>query len=203
MENSSTLFIRDPRCAMIVGQTGCGKTEFILDLIETVYLKHFHNIIIICPTLPFNAAYKSRPWVNHDRCVFTLSAFDDLHDILRKLFNKFKNTETLYIIDDCAARKDMRRKNMLSELAFSGRHALQTVWILTQKYNSVLTDFREQVKWICFFYCKDRDSFENCLRENDVIPRAEHVVVRNMLKSHKHSKVVLRTEQPTAYQVFI
>ena len=60
---------------------------------------------------------------------------------------------------------------MLSELAFSGRHANISVWVLTQKYNSVLPDLREQTHWVALdFHCKDGDSFEDCLREKDVIP---------------------------------
>ena len=62
---------------------------------------------------------------------------------------------------------------MLSELAFSGRHLNCSLWILTQKYNSILTDVREQIKWMALSYCKDRDSFEKALRENDVIPSLE------------------------------
>ena len=38
-----------------------------------------------------------------------------------------------------------------------------------QKYNSVSKDVREQIKWLYLFFTKDRDSFEDCLRENDVI----------------------------------
>ena len=44
------------------------------------------------------------------------------------------------------------------------------LWVLMQKYNSVSKDVREQIKWLCLFFTKDRDSFEDCLRENDVIP---------------------------------
>ena len=28
---------------------------------------------------------------------------------------------------------------------------------------------REQIKWLCLFFTNDRDSFEDCLSENDVI----------------------------------
>ena len=62
---------------------------------------------------------------------------------------------------------------MLSELAFSGRHADQSVWVISQRYISVLKDLREQTKWVFIFYTKDRDSFDTCLRENDVIPTEE------------------------------
>lgn len=43
----------------------------------------------------------------------------------------------MYIIDDCSARKAMtKNKDMMFELAFSGRHAKQSVQVLAQKYNS-------------------------------------------------------------------
>ena len=40
---------------------------------------------------------------------------------------------------------------------------------LTQKYNSISKDVREQIQWLCLFFTKDRDNFEDCLRENDVV----------------------------------
>ena len=105
---------------------------------------------------------------------------------------------TLYIIDDRSATKaTTKKKNMLSELTFSGRHALQSAWIITQKYNSVLTDIREQTRWVKLSDCKGRDSFEDCLRENDVMPtKEEKMKVRNMLAGSKHSKLLLKTDQP-------
>ena len=37
--------------AMFVGVTACGKTEFLLRLLETVYKNHFEFIVILCPTI--------------------------------------------------------------------------------------------------------------------------------------------------------
>ncbi|CAC5406473.1 unnamed protein product [Mytilus coruscus] len=100
---------------------------------------------------------------------------EKLQELLRMFFKKYATCPTLYIIDDCSATKELtkEKKDMLSELAFSGRHAEQSVWVISQRYNSVLKDLREQTKWLCMFYTKDRDSFDNCLRENDVIPTLE------------------------------
>ena len=42
-----------------------------------------------------------------------------------------------------------------------------------QKYNSELKDSGEQTRRPPLFYCKDRDSFEDCPRESDVIPTKE------------------------------
>ena len=110
---------------------------------------------------------------------------------------------TLYIIDDCSASTALtKKKDMLSMLAFSGRHAEQSVWVLTQKNNSVLKDLREQTRWVCLFHCKDRDSFEDCLRENDVIPsREQRALVRQQLAETKHAKLLLKTDQPVGYIV--
>ena len=40
-----------PHSAMFVGVTACGKTEFLLQLLETVYRNHFEFIVILCPTI--------------------------------------------------------------------------------------------------------------------------------------------------------
>ena len=82
---------------------------------------------------------------------------------------------------------------MISELAFSGRHASHSCWILSQKYNSVLNDFREQLKWLCIFYCKDRNSFENRLRENDVVENEEtRKAICLKLKKNKPFKIYFK-----------
>ena len=91
---------------------------------------------------------------------------------------------------------------MISELACSGRHANHICWIISQKYDSVLKYFREQLQWLCIFYCKDRSSFENCLRENDVVlDESTRKEICLKLKRKKHSKLILKTDQPTNYAV--
>ena len=75
------------------------------------------------------------------------------------------------MIDDCSAEGEINKKrDVLSELTFSGRHRNHSLWVLTQKYNPVSKNIREQMRWLCLFFTKHRDSFEDCLRENDIIP---------------------------------
>ena len=107
--------------------------------------------------------------------------------------------------DDCSATKTLtQKKNMLVGVSFLGPHADITVWVLTQKYNSGLKDLREQTRWVCLFHCKDRDSFEDCLRENDVIPtREQRALVMKRLSETKHAKLLLKTDQPSAYMVCV
>ena len=77
----------------------------------------------------------------------------------------------MFIIDDCSAEGEINKKrDALSELAFSDQQRNPSLWVLIQKYNSVSKEVREQIKWLCLFFTKDWDSFEDCLRENDIIP---------------------------------
>ena len=155
---SNIEFPKYPNSAVITGQTGCGKSVFVLGLLEKEYQGVFENIVILCPTVEWNKAYKTRSWIGDVRRPKDKSII---------IVNPW--SPTLYIIDDCSATKELtKKKDMLSHLALSGRHAEQSVWVISQRYISVLKDLREQAKWVCMFYTKDRDSFENCFRENDV-----------------------------------
>ena len=55
---------------MFVGVTACGKTEFLLRLLETVYKNQFEFIVILCPTILDNKTYLSRKWILDDKKVF-------------------------------------------------------------------------------------------------------------------------------------
>ena len=207
------MFVNKAHSAIICGSTGSGKSVFVLDLLENDYRNFFKYIIIVCPTWRYNKAYLNRKWLFNDpEHIFLVDpsellpkSDDPLNDTLKVFFEnygKLDDSHVLFLIDDCSSQKGMtKKKRMLSELAFSGRHLNCSVWILTQKYNSVLTDLREQIKWMALFYCKDRDSFEEALRENDVIPSLEERKrMRDLLAKNKHSKLILITEQPTSYR---
>ena len=120
-----------------------------------------------------------------------------------KLFrNTLKDCQTLFIIDDCFAEGEINRKrDALSELAFSIRHRNHRLWVLTQKYNSISKDVREQLKWLCLFFTKDRDSFEDCLRGNDVVPdKNERDRLKKCLQTKLDSKkLILKCYQSTGY----
>ena len=113
-------------------QTGCGKTAFILSLLEGPYRGIFRHVVVLCPTIEHNKTYKQCPWLWTDPEVYVLDPGERLHDYLRAFYLVFKGEPTLFIIDDCSATKTLtQKKDMLSELAFSGRHADQSVWVLT------------------------------------------------------------------------
>ena len=111
--------------------------------------------------------------------------------------------QTLFIIDDCSADGEINKnRDALSELAFSSRHRNHYLWVLTQKYNSISKDVRRQIKWLCLFFRKDRDSFEDCLRENDVIPdKSKRDRLKKCLQDRPYSKLILKCYQATGYHL--
>ena len=195
MAGSSQLFInhllpKGAHSAIVCGQTGCGKTVFVLSLLEEgPYRGFFRHIVILCPTIEHNKTYKQCPWLWTDPEVYVLDPGERLHDYLRAFYLVFMGEPTLFIIDDCSATKALTKKrDMLSDIS---------VWV----FNSVLTDLREQTRCVALFHCKDRGSFEDYLRENDVIPtREQRALVRKQLAERKHAKL-LKTDQPAAYIV--
>ena len=195
-------FPKFPHSAMFVGATACGKTEYLLKLLETKYKNHFEFVVILCPTILYNETYLSRKWILDDKNI--LIAYDlegKVNQWIKLCTNALKDHQTLFIIDDCSAEGEINKKrDALSELAFWGRHRNHSLWVLTQKYNSVSKDVREQIKWLCLFLTKDRDSFENCLRENDVVlDKNERSRLKKCLHDRPYSKLILKCYQPTGY----
>ena len=64
---SNIEFPKYPHSAVITGQTGSGKSVFVLDLFEKEYQGVFENIVIFCPTVEWNKAYKTRSWIGDVR----------------------------------------------------------------------------------------------------------------------------------------
>ena len=198
-------------CALIVGKTNSGKTKWILDLLQTQYKNKYENIVIICPTVTKNKTYLNRKWILTDPGVYLIDLDHwalGLNEALHIFTKIFESEPTLFILDDCSALQDVkyRKKNKdgtceLSKMAFSGRHFNHSCWLLTQKYNSVLKDYRENTAWVAMFYCKDKNSFEQCLDENDVVPGEKRQEIKNILRRKKYSKLVIRTEPPVSYEV--
>ena len=73
-------------------------------------------------------------------------------------------------------------------------------FIIYGKYKSISKEVREQLKWLCIFLTKDRDSFEDCLRENDVVPeKNEKDRLKWCLQDKPYSKLILKCYQLTGY----
>ena len=153
-----TGYIKKPHTSIFIGQTGCGKTHLVLELIEKEYNRYSDYIVIICPTLrENNKAYHPREWIKNDDKVWVVDPKDNLYQWIKELSELLRFLEVLFIIDDIIANEglDKRRQHLL-ELSISGRHQGHYLWLLTQSYSATPKNLRRQAKATFVLYRKER-----------------------------------------------
>ena len=197
-----TGYIKKPHTAIFTGQTGCGKTHLVLELIEKEYKKHFDFIVIICLTLRDNATYLSRKWIKTDDNVWLVDPKDNLYQRIKKSSELLRFLEVLFIMDDIIANESLdKRKRPLLELPISSMHRGHYLWLLTQSYSAIPKNLRRQAKAIFVWYPKERGDLKMIHDENDVITDDELVVVRGLLKKSKHACLYIRNEFPPGFRL--
>ena len=185
---------------LVMGMTDCGKTYFVLDLLENEFRKKFDYIIIFCPTIHMNKTYQDKFWIEKDVKIYTYPpklVQNDLNSCLEDTIDVFKSkdAQTLFIIDDCANLWEAKNKcTKLTELAFSGRHFGISVWLLTQKYNAICKDFRENCKHMVIHTFNDQASIDQVFKENRCIPASEKDAIIQQLDAGK--RLILRRKIP-------
>ena len=129
-----TAYTKKPHTSIFIGQTGCGKTHLVLELIEKEYNKYFDYIVIICPALQENDTYHSKEWIKNDGKVWLVDLKDDLYQSIKKLSELLQFLETLFIIDGIIANEsfDKRRQPLLEF-----RHQGHYLWLMTQSYSAI------------------------------------------------------------------
>ena len=95
-------FVKTPHTAIFSGQTGCGKSYRVLDLIEREYKYHFDVIFIVCPTIYWNEPYRECDWIKTDPRVFLVDPKDRLLDWTKFLSKTYADETVLFILDDQA-----------------------------------------------------------------------------------------------------
>ena len=103
-------YIKKPHTAIFTGQTECGKTHLVLELIEKEYNKHFDFIVIICPTLWENSTYHAKEWIKTDDNVWLVDPKEKLYQWIKKLSDLLRFLGVLFIIDDIIANKDLDKR---------------------------------------------------------------------------------------------
>ena len=83
------------------------KTHLVLDLIEKEYKKHFDYIIIICPTPWVNKTYYTSHWIKNNDKVWLIEHKVNLYQWIGKLCQVLARFETLFIINDIIANKEL------------------------------------------------------------------------------------------------
>ena len=138
-----------------------------------------------------NKTYQDKFWVEKDPKIYTYPpklVQENLNTCLEDAIDEFKSkdSQTLFIVDDCANLWEAKNKcTKLTELAFSGRHFGISVWLLTQKYNAICKDFRENCKHMVIHTFNDQASIDQVFKENRCIPSSEKDAIIQQLDADK------------------
>ena len=107
----------NPFNALIVGATNCGKTSFLVDLLSHEFLGAFDYIFLVCPTYINNKTYDG--FAENDSDFFVIiPEQNQINDFLKFINFAFEGTNTLIILDDCAASKDVKKKRRMNSLTW-------------------------------------------------------------------------------------
>ena len=189
---------------IIAGMTASGKTHYLLKMLEKEYMNHFEYIFIVCPTFEDNKTYQNWEYLG-DPNVFTIACdHDKVEGVLRDIVKFAKNTNSLVILDDCAASKDVKsRTSEFVKLAFSGRHIGLSTIVITQQLTSIAKPYRMNISNLVTFYSarKDdrRDMFENHLD----VSKYEQQKILETLKSKKYARLEILTVHPYTHKVVV
>ena len=195
-------YVKDPHTAIFSGPTSCGKTQRVLDLIEIEYNQHFENVIILCPTLRWNKTYLERGYIWKDDDVYPIEPKGNLFELIEKLSLRFSGEETLFVVDDVIADETLdKRRNPLLELAISGRHRKQSLWILTQSYTALPKNLRRQKKQLFAWYPSEKSDLKTIDEETNLMNSDDLLKIKERLKIKKHACLYVRLEHPRFFQV--
>ncbi len=92
---------------MIVGMTGCGKTYYLLDMLEKEFFGHFDYIFLICPTYSWNKTYQE--WLYKDSENPISCDQKSVEDFIKYIVDNVKGTNSLIILDDCASTQAVKK----------------------------------------------------------------------------------------------
>ena len=192
-----------PFNALIVGPTNSGKTQYLLNQLRGPFRGKFDYIVLFCPTFVKNATYDR--FVDKDSRIFVVVCMQhEIESWLKLASYFFEKTNTLFVLDDCAASKDVKgRTSQLVNLGFSACHDDISVWVLTQQITSIAKPFRENVAAIVLFYTPSSKTTKAIFE--DYAGEITHDEYKELLcvKERKFSHLVISLRYPYLIQTEI
>ena len=195
-------YVKQAHTAIFSGPTSCGKTQKVLDLIEEEYKHHFENIVILCPTLRWNKTYLERSWIWKNDYIFVFEPRRNLFKLIEKLSSLFSGEETLFIVDDMISDETLdKKRQLLLELAISGRHRQHSLWLLTQSYTAVPKNLRRQKKQLFAWYPSEKSDLKILDEETNLMNSEDLAKIKEKLKREKHACLYVRLDHPRMFKI--
>ena len=197
--------LETPFNAIFLGQTCCGKTFYLLQLLETEYKNHFEKIFLICPTFVHNETYQAWKFVNDEDFIVIPCDQDDVEYHLRQVTHYGEGTNSLIILDDCASSQAVKnRTSELVKLGFSARHYGLSTIVITQQLTSIAKPYRENISKLVTLYNpsgKDMNTiFDDYLSTLD---NSEKKQIISSLKNNDYSRLEVLLRRPYTHEVVI
>ena len=186
-----------PFNALIVGPTNSGKTQFLVNQLCGLFCGKFDYVVLICPTFAYNKTLYR--FAERDPRLYVIICSQHQVEIWLKVASLyFEGTNTLIVLDDCAASKDVKgRTGEIVNLAFSARHTGISLWVLTQQLTSITKPFRENVAAIVLFYTPSSKTMKTIFEE--YAGDLSHAELRQMiarLKQRKYAHLIFSLRHP-------
>lgn len=187
---------------LIVGMTNCGKTYYLLDMLEKGYKNVFEYIIIICPTFSWNKTYIDWKYLKDEDVIAVECEQDDVEEILKLASLIYRGTNSLIIVDDCAATQSVKnRVSELIKLAFSGRHYRLSTIVITQQLTSIAKPFRENIsKMVCFYNSNINDM--KTIFDSYLGRIGNRKSIMKQLKDKKYARLEISLRHPYKHIVY-
>ena len=188
---------------IIVGKTACGKTKYLLDMLERDYMSHFQYIFLICPTFENNTTYRRWLYESDEDYIVIPCDQDHVEHWLKYIVQNFKDTNSLIILDDCASGKSVKnRTSELVKLGFSARHYLFSTIVITQQLTSIAKPYRQNTSKIVSFYNPNKRDMQEIFNDYlGSITKDEETNIKNTLKNQRYSRLEISLVHPYSYKI--
>ena len=190
---------------IVTGMTGCGKSRWVVETLRGPMRKKFNYIILICSTYCYNKTYRGFAKGDPGFLALQPDASDEgeLDDLLKLCSTFFDRGRTLFIVDDCAFSKDVKKRSSeLVRLFCSGRHIGISVYLLTQQYTSVAKVLRDNCSCVVAFHNPSGKDFDSLLDScGSSLPVQDCEKLRTAMKEHKYSRLCFSLRFP--YEIML
>ena len=129
---------------------------------------------------------------------------NSVDDFLKYIVDNFKGTNSLIILDDCAATQVVKnRVSELVNLAFSARHYGLSTVVLTQQMTSIAKPYRENTSKLVTFYNPSKKDMQTITDEFLNVTKEEVTDIAQKLKNNKHARLEILLRHPFMHKVII